>query len=536
MMLALPPLVTDLLPELILVIGASVILMAGLAMGRSRPQTDWAFGAAVLTTAAAFSATWWLAHAIPQPCAALCQDGMVWYARQVGLAVGLLILLANRHVGEPGERGEFLALILYSLAGVLLVASANDLILLFLALELVSIPTYVLIGLSRRAIQAQEATGKYFFLGAFAAAITLYGFSFLYGASGTMRMFGSLAPGASIRAALSQPDAMADAVVLLGLALSLAGLAFKIAAVPLHFYVADVYQGAAAPVAGMLGFVPKFAGFVAIIRILSLSGWTHGPAVFWLLWILAVATMFVGNTLALMQHNVKRILAYSSIAHSGYMLVAVVAGPSLLPPSTSPMSSGPAAMLFYIAVYGIMNLGAFTALAYFRKPGEDEEDSAETLEDLAGTARRHPWAALAMAVCILGLMGFPLTGGFFGKVYVFSAALSSDAASGSHQAMVVLVTLAVINSAIAAAYYLRILAACYLRTPTAEMKPSRCSGVRLALAMCAVLVVAVFLVPGRLFDKAGAAAADVPSVRATPPPQSLTAVTAPHRTPVAPGA
>jgi len=402
---------------------------------------------------------------------------------------------------------------------------ANNLVLLFLALELVSVPTYILIGLSRRDLRSQEATGKYFFLGAFAAAIMLYGFSFLYGAAGTTVLFGR--PDA-LHARLTQVGAMGDTFVVLGLVLSLAGLTFKIAAVPFHFYAADVYQGAASPVTGLLGFVPKIAGFVAMLRLLSLGNWSYAPqqasvghdALFWLLWVLAAATMTFGNTLALLQHNVKRMLAYSSIAHSGYMLVAVVAGPGLLSgPESSPLRNGLTALLFYIAVYGVMNLGAFAALSFFRKPGPDDlDDSIESLADLGGGARRHPWAALALAVCVLGLMGFPLTGGFLGKVYVFSSALSSaqappwlpaEAASPRYAAMLVLVVIGVLNSAVAAAYYLRILAACYVAQDAPGVTASRCPGLRLSLAACAVAVAGLFFRPGWLFDRAGDAVAGI---------------------------
>jgi NADH-quinone oxidoreductase subunit N len=512
---------TGLAPELVLVVGGVLVVLVGLS------KTKWLAESvteiALAAIAAALFAAWRLGHADVEPVAQLTGDPLVWYTRLVGLAVGVLILLANRHVPAERERGEFFALLLFSLAGVLLVASANNLVLLFLALELVSVPTYIMIGLSRRDIRAQEATGKYFFLGAFAAAITLYGFSFLYGAAGTMQLFQTAGSSGSIYAMLSEPGALADTTVILGLLLSLAGLAFKIAAVPFHFYVADVYQGAASPVTGMLGFVPKFAGFIAIIRILSLSGWSYAQestatndALFWLLWVLAAATMFAGNTLALMQHNVKRMLAYSSIAHSGTMLVALVAGPGTWAAAdATPLRNGLTAVLFYMAVYGVMNLGAFAALSYFRTVGQEgEEDSAETLDDLAGAARRHPWAGLALAICVLGLMGFPLTGGFLGKLYVFSAALSASEGTAGHRAMIVLVVIGVVNSAIAAAYYLRILAACYLRKPAEGVSPNRCAALRLAMALCAVIVLAVFFRPGVLFDASSSAVA---RIRAIPP-------------------
>ncbi|MFQ5430144.1 MAG: NADH-quinone oxidoreductase subunit N [Phycisphaerae bacterium] len=494
---AVPPVFQLLLPEIILIAGASIVLIAGLS--RSLRQSSMALS--LIYVLGAIYAAWRLSDprftAQAFGVSALNHGPLVWYVRLVTLSVGALILLVNRHVPEETERGEFFALILFSLAGVLLVALANNFVLLFLALELVSVPTYILIGLSRRNLRAQEATAKYFFLGAFAAAMTLYGFSFLYGASGTLQMFG---PGgmafwfAAELGAGHQP--MSDPLLLVGLLLAVGGLGFKVAAVPLHFYAPDVYQGAASPITGMLGFVPKFAGFIAIIRLLSLCHWQYGDAVFWLLWGLAAATMTVGNTLALMQHNAKRMLAYSSIAHTGYMLVALAAGPFA-------GRSGLSALLFYMAVYGVMNLGAFAALACFRKIGDDgEEDSAEQVDDLAGVARRHPWAALALAICVLGLMGFPLTGGFVGKFSLLVSALSAQAASAGprHGAMLVLVVIAVVNAAIAAAYYLRILASCYLGKPAPGIVPTKCHALRVSLGLCALLVLALFMWPGTLMN------------------------------------
>ncbi len=515
-MLAMHPIITALLPELTLVIGASLILLVGLASPSgdraARPvlRSRLILFIAILTVAGALHISRQLAAGGGEHVPTLLQGSLLWYVRLATLSVGLLILLVNHHVPETAERSESIALVLFSLAGVSLVAAANDLVFLFLALELVSIPTYILIGLSRRSLHAQEATAKYFFLGSFAGALTLYGFSFLYGAAGTMRLFSGPEAGGSIHLALASPGVVADPLVIIGLALAFGGLLFKIAAVPLHFYVADVYQGAASPVAGLLGFVPKFAGFIALIRLLSLTGWIANDTIFWLLWVLAAATMFVGNTLALMQHNVKRILAYSGIAHAGYMLVALLVGPvGPADAGLSPLQNGLSALLFYIPVYGVMNLGAFAALAFFRKTCPDGNDSAENLEDLAGASRRHPWACLSMAVCTLGLMGFPLTGGFLAKFYILSSALAASPQSGTHAAMVALVILAVINSAIGAAYYLRILAACYLRTSQGVVTPSSCPALRLGLCLCVMAVLLVFLRPASLLTQSKAAVRDI---------------------------
>lgn len=504
------PMIQLLLPEIALILGATAVLLGGLIPAlRNR---------SALVSLVAIALALWLGARLSMleikdadAVVSLQHGPLVWYARLITLAIGALIIMVNRHVPDDAERGEYFALILFSLAGVTLTSVANSLVVLFLALELVSVPTYILIGLSRRDIAAQEAAGKYFFLGAFAAAITLYGFSFLYGAAGTMTMFGEN----SITAKIASEGSIHDALVLVGLLLSLAGLAFKIAAVPLHFYIADVYQGAAAPITGMLGFVPKFAGFLALIQLLGLTSWKYGDEIFWLLFAMAAVTMLVGNTLALMQHNIKRMLAYSGVAHSGYMLVALVAGPILIDTGRAPLRDGIAALLFYMTAYGIMNLGCFAALSFFRKPGTDDPDeSAETTDDIAGAARTHPWAALCLAVCTLGLMGFPLTGGFMGKLYIISSALSAGGevvrgASESRQmGMYILVILIVVNAAIAAAYYLRILASCYLRKPAA-VTPSRCHALRLSLALCGFIAVALFIRPGVLFDQSKKATEEI---------------------------
>ncbi|MCB9853989.1 MAG: NADH-quinone oxidoreductase subunit N [Phycisphaerales bacterium] len=498
-----------LLPEILLCVGAIGVLFLGLSKEFSSRAVVWS----VLFLAGAMFATYKLAIAANGDevfaVASLHTGPLTHYVRMIAFAIGILVVLACKHVPEAEERGEFFSLILFSFVGLSLTAIANDLVLLFLALELVSVPTYILIGLSRRDIRAQEAAGKYFFLGAFAAALTLYGFSFIYGAAGTMTIFsagtvpfqqGAYHSIAEWFAAGNVYDRMHDPLLIVGFMLSLGGLAFKLAAVPLHYYVADVYQGAASPITGMLGFVPKFAGLIAIMHLLSIVQWQIADSsVYWGIWIIAAATMTIGNSLAFMQYNVKRMLAYSSVAHSGYLLMALLAGPGASG-AGSPLRNGVAAMLFYIAIYGAMNLGAFLVLSWFRKPGTDDSDeSAEMLEDLAGAARRHPWASLALAVCILGLMGFPLTGGFLGKLYIFSSVLSATADMQAHQtSLIVLVVIGAINAAVGAAYYLRIIASCYWREPSGKVTTSTCMGLRVALAVCAIVVVLGFAWPGQL--------------------------------------
>jgi NADH-quinone oxidoreductase subunit N len=278
---------------------------------------------------------------------------------------------------------------------------------------------------------------------------------------------------------------------LIGFLLVFGGLGFKVAAVPLHVYAADVYEGAAAPVTGLLGFVPKFAGFVALIKVFAACEWNMPASAYWMVWVIAAATMTVGNVVALLQTNIKRMLAYSSIAHTGYMLIALLVGPVA---GQGPMRDGIAALLFYVAVYGAMNLGAFAVLAAFRT-GDRE---AETLDDLSGLARRAPGAALALAICVFSLMGLPPMAGFFGKFYIFSSAFSLDSSHPFQQPLIALAIIGVVNSAIAAAYYLRIVGTVYIGQEGEPSAPSGGLALRWGLALCAIPLLVVFARPASL--------------------------------------
>lgn len=457
--------------------------------------------------------------------------GMMPFAKVLVAAVGLLVLLLlngtvdrdlERRVaaGEPynalrANRAEFYSFFLFSLTGLMLCASADNLIWLFLALELTSLPTYVMVTISTRSTRSQEAGVKYFFLGALGAAIFLYGFTLLYGATGTTSIL-------EIRHALSE-QARAGGVsqlALAGLVLAILGVSFKVAAVPMHFYTADVYQGAAAPVSGMLAFVPKAAGFIALIVLVSTVGWRYhivdGQSVYSgapggslpqtirvLLWVLAALTMTVGNVLALLQDSTKRILAYSSIAHSGYMLVGVVAGPG--EPGGGFTSSGIAAVLFYLFAYGVMNLGAFAVVAGMeRRRGQTAEPiELDHVDHLRGLCRTHPLLGWTMVICALSLLGFPLTLGFFAKLPLFT--------SGIRAGEYVLVIILGINSAIAAVYYLRLAALPLLETsegPAAQLTPYTSRLVAGALSAAGAL--ALVLVANRFMEESKFAATPAP--------------------------
>ena len=485
-------------PEFVLLVGACVVLLAGVTRGAPRSST--VSGAALVVVLLALGVSFWGGS----PDGSLVLPGLwltslTYYVRVVGLAVGALLVLVNWHQPVAQERGEYLGMILFSLLGVLLTASANDLLVLFFAIELVSVPTYVLIALSRPVHRALESAVKYFFLGALAAAVLAYGMSFLYGVAGTTAL-AHLSEGVMVPNFASEGTLSAYAVI--GLLLVFAGLAFKVAAVPFHVYAPDVYEGAAAPVTGLLGFVPKLAGFVALIKIFGAFAWDLPTSVLWLIWVVAAVTMTAGNVLALLQHNVKRLLGYSSIAHTGYMLIALLVGPVA---GQGPLRDGVAALLFYIAIYGVMNLGAFALIGAFRA----KEQEAETLEELAGLAKQAPAAALGLAVCVFSLMGFPPTAGLLGKVFIFSSAFSVGALHPFHGPLIALAVIGVLNSAVAVAYYLRIVATVYMGSSPQRCLPAGGAPIRWGLTLCSLVLLVFFFWPAGLAREAKLATASL---------------------------
>ena len=443
------------------------------------------------------------------------------YITLLTAAIGLLSVLAawdmpskaDPSSPDAGYRGEFFGMLLFSLAGVSMIGKVNDLVWLFITLELVSIPTYILVATGRSQIIAQEAGVKYFFLGALAAAIFLFGFSYLYGAAGSTSFndihawFANL----STDAEGSRLPLNMSALAMIGLLLVIVGIGYKIAAWPLHFYAPDVYQGAATPVTAFLAFAPKAAGMVAIISILSLFDFNfsgNAAAVQALLIVMSVVTMTVGNVMALLQRNLKRIFAYSSIAHSGYMLVGLVAMNGM----SETGRDGVSATLFYLASYAVMNLGAFAVLIYM----QGKADAAEDLDDIAGVAKDHPAAAFMMTLCLFSLIGMPLTVGFLGKFYLIARALSTG--------HTVLAVITVINAAIAAAYYLKIIAAMYLREPLYPFSIRNVIPIKITAVLCTAGVILFFIVPTVLL-KANATSSDagMPAVSPLPAPPAAAA-------------
>ncbi len=501
--------IVTLWPEVALLVGACVCLAVGLSpRAGTRLLCAWVAG---LSLVAAGGLLAFGVGQADQGLAAAAGTGMTGFVKAAIVGVGLLLLLVAASVPselerdapgglvdgdgkfDPGSvmRGEFFAFFLFSLAGAMLCAGANDLVWLFLALELTSLPTYVLVATSRDRADAQESAVKYFFLGAMAAAVFLYGFTLIYGSTG-LTNFDAIRAYVAAFADSGEPLAP---LLRTGLILAILGVSFKIAAVPMHFYAADVYQGAATPVTAMLAFVPKTAGFVSLILLLSLvqpAGAEATRAVTWLLCLMAALTMTVGNVLGLLQHNVKRVLAYSSIAHSGYILVGLV---GFTEAGSTALGNGTAAVLFYLVAYGLATVGAFAVLGCIGSRG----DEAQTYDDLAGLGRRHPVLGAAMLISVLSLLGLPPMIGFIGKIYLFGSAID--------RGYTLLVIIAVLNSAVSAVYYLRIAAACYFRDPAAETVSLAVPWRRAGAVLAAISALVLGVAGGRLVDAAHVATA-----------------------------
>lgn len=504
MTLGSPVHLTAVLPELVLLVaGCVVLLLAQSTRERKRVLVPWVALAAQVGALALVL----VRRELAGEGSGLMLGSLAQFVRLAALEVGVLLTLVNWNQARLAERGEYLSLLLFALCGLLLSGSADNLLVLFLALELVSIPTYVMVVLSRSSLPALEAGTKYFYLGALSAAIMAYGFSFLYGVSGTADLSDVQR---AVVVALTDPGSLRYGLALVGITLSLGGLLFKIAAVPLHFYVADVYHGAASPVAGVLGFVPKLAGFIAIFKLITLTGHWHTVVtpLYWLLWIVAVASMSVGNMLALRQTNIKRLLAYSGIAHAGYMLVGVIAGPFAGEAGYGVMGSGTAAVLYYVVIYGIANLAAFAVLGLLRV----RDGACETLGHVAGLLRRHPGLAWLLVLAIFTLMGLPPTPGFWGKLSLFGSALAAaqTAPLAAHDtSLIVLVIIALLNSALAAAYYLRVIAAILLYENPDPCHAAGPEAPHIGTLLCGFLLLILMFYPSGLMSASRAASVDV---------------------------
>jgi NADH-quinone oxidoreductase subunit N len=469
-----------LLPEIVLSLMAMLVLMVdvfqkGSRSEPSRPIIPWLSLAGL--AAAALANGWLLNLSETVPTGVVAVDTFRVFSNFIFLlAASLAILISMGYLDRHDmNRGEFHVLVMFATVGMMLLASARDLILLFLALELMSVAIYVLVGFNRRDPRSAEASLKYFLLGAFASGFLLYGIALVFGSAGTTNL-GLIAP--LLAGGLSE-----NPMFLVGAALLLVGLAFKVAAVPFHVWTPDAYDGAPTPVTALMATGVKAAAFAAFIRVFAVAfagAYEHWSGI---LWWLAVLTMFGANLVALTQGSVKRMLAYSSIAHAGYLLVALLAANSY----------GAAAYLFYLVVYTLMTAGAF-GVVIANARGARERVS---LQDYAGLGWQQPLLGAMFAVFLLSLAGFPLTGGFIGKLFILRASLEAGNAG--------LAIALVLASVISYFYYLRVIVVMYMR-PAAEEDAHPvvlASGpTRFAIAAAAVLVLALFFYPAPVLDAA----------------------------------
>jgi len=400
----------------------------------------------------------------------------IFFHLLVTIAAALVIMASFEYLRVQEIRaGEYFGLILFGTVGMALMSSAVELVLIFIALEISSISTYILAGFRRRDAGSVESSLKYFLLGSFATAFFLYGIALMFGATGSTDI-----PQIATNLRLNGAPVMAY----VAFALIFVGLGFKIASAPFHVWTPDVYEGAPSPVVAFMSTAPKMAVFAVLLRILFV---TEGPTLlagshpvwFWWVWASAAVSMTLGNLGALVQTNVKRMLAYSAIAHAGYLLVAFAAAPE----------AGISAAMFYAASYTAMNLGAFIVVSHFANSGE----RYVTLDDYTGLGRRSPLLAVTLTIFLISLIGIPATAGFFAKFYVFSAALKAN--------LVWLTIIAVVNSAIGAYYYLRVIVVMYMRDPVQEIPVMRVPAGVSATLLCSVAVVIYLgILPGRVLE------------------------------------
>jgi NADH-quinone oxidoreductase subunit N len=466
-------------PPLVLAVTACVLLVLDLLPPRDRK--DHLGGVALLGVVASLVVTVSLWGTDERAFGGmLLLDGFALFTYLViAYGLGLVLLLSLDYLRRQGrDSGEYYILVLFSAVGMMLMAAAGDLVMIFLGLEVMSIALYVLAGFFRDRMAAGEASMKYFLLGAFASGFFLYGIALVFGATGSTNL--------DRIAAVATGGALRDPMLLIGFALLLVGFGFKISSVPFHMWATDVYQGAPTSVTVLIATGSKAAAFAALLRVLLLA--FRDAQADWapLMWGLAALSMTLGNVVALAQRDLKRMLAYSSIAHGGYMLVGVVAGGTL----------GHGSVLFYLLVYTFTTAGSFGAVLLLERRGEETVDVGQ----VEGLSARHPLLALALTVFLLSLIGIPPTAGFVGKFYLFGGAVRSG--------YVWLAVIGVLNSAVAAYYYLRVIVYMYMREPgerTGTLAPSFAGGLALAVALWGVIHLGVF--PASFLDLAQAAVA-----------------------------
>ena len=489
-------------PDLIM-IGGAMLLLLWSAWRPDSPSHQRAvgIGSLVLTVITAVVVVWFAVSGVTAKPGIIAIDGFRWGADLIFLVATFIAiaLSIDYNTREGIDAGESHVLVLFATSGMMILAAARDLMIIFLGIELMSIAVYVLAGLNRRSARSAEAAIKYFLLGAFSTAFLLYGIALVYGATGVTSL-----PAIAENAA--KFDLSSSPMLLAGIALLLVGFGFKVAAAPFHMWTPDVYEGAPTPISAYMAAAVKAAAFAAFLRV-----WIEafgGSYTRWhvALWWLAAITMVVGNVIALAQKDLKRLLAYSSIAHSGAVLVALVAG----------TAQGASALLFYLFAYTLATMGAFAVVAALGQPGEGDL----TIDSYAGLWNDRPWMAAAMTVFMLALLGFPIIGGigFLAKWYVLQAALQAPAPQAR------LAVLLVITTAISAGYYLQVIRVMYMKPRPANAPAMAPAGgfTRLVIAGSAILIVVLGLFPDAVARIAQRGAAQPPSPQTAAVEQTAT--------------
>ena len=475
------------LPEIVLTVGGIAVMLADAMMPKaaSRKSLGWL---AVLFALAALAASLWQYRLTPGTAyfgvVQVDAFSVFFHVIIAGIVLAALLITLDAVSDSTEALGELYALILFGAIGMMLMSSAVELLLVFVALEISSISTYIMAGFRRRTGKSPESALKYFLLGSFATSFFLYGIALVFGATGTTRID-------AIAAAIG--GAHDPALPYAGIAMIVIGLGFKVSAAPFHVWTPDVYEGAPSPVVALMSTGPKVAAFAVLLRIaygafpLLHAHWVP------ILWWLAVISMTVGNLGALRQRNVKRLLAYSSIAHAGYLLVAF----------TALSQEGIAAASFYAVAYAAMNVGIFAVVSH----AGGYDDRLTLIDDYRGLAWRSPLLGGAMGFFLISLIGIPFTGGFFGKFYVFAAAI--------HSGMIGLAIIGLINSGIAAFYYLRVATAVFSRPAEASpvmAVPQASMPLLLALFLTVAATLILGIAPGGILSGARAAAATLPAL------------------------
>jgi NADH-quinone oxidoreductase subunit N len=493
-------LMSALVPDIVLMVGAMVLMLyAAWRPEGAAHQRNVGYAALAVIAVTIAAVIWYASRGLTATDGVIAVDGFRWAADVVFL-LGAAAAIAMGIESNPRERiigGESHVLVLFATAGMMIMAASRDLMILFLGVEMMSIAVYVLAGMNRGSVRSAEGALKYFLLGAFSTGFLLYGIALIYGATGSTNI-------GVVGERIAHFALTGHAMLLIGVGLLLVGFAFKVAAVPFHMWAPDVYEGAPTPITAYMAAAVKAAAFAMFFRVwieafLLIDGAWFAP-----IWWVAAATMIVGNVVALAQRNIKRMLAYSSIVHGGYLLVAVAAG--------TPMGSS--AFLFYAVAYTLATFGAFAVVSAVQKPGEH----ATPIADYDGLWSTRPWLAVGFGVCMLALLGFPIFGGagFFAKWYVLQAALTSP------RGLVPLSVVLVLTSVVSAGYYLHIVRVMFMR-PRAEgaAEPATLQPLtRMVLVGSVVLLLVLGLFPGSLAGWAKSNAAITPPEARNPFPQA----------------